>query len=316
MTGETVDVTLVGGGPVGLYGVYSAGLHGLSARIIERLPRLGGQLEYLYPEKLIFDVAGYPAITARDLIEALKRQAFQYPVDVRLHEELQNLVVDDEGVTLTTNRGQYRSQTVVITAGIGEFTPRKMGIAAVDDWEGHGVHYVVQSLTPFDGKDVLVVGGGNSAADWAINLGGRARTVTVVHRRDQFQCHYDSAKKLTEGPFRLMMHRQLVETATRHGHISGAQLEDIASGQREWIEVQEIIVAIGLLPQLGPLRNWGIDLDGHEIAVARTGETNLPRVYAAGDIVTYPGKIKLIATGFGEVATAVYGAARWLTKKR
>lgn len=312
---EAVDVTIIGGGPVGLYGLYSAGLHGLSARLIERLPRLGGQLESLYPEKLIFDVAGYPAITAQALVETLKQQALQYSADVRLGEELRGLEVDDSGVTLTTSREQYRSRAVVITAGIGEFRPRRLGHEAIDRYEGYGVHYLVNRLQVFAGKDVVIVGGGNSAADWALNLAGRCKSITVVHRRENFQCHFDSAKKLQEGPFQLATYKELKEVGATEGHVSAAKLVDVRTGEETWVKAQEIIVAIGLIPDLGPLKQLGLTLEGNEIRVATTGETNLPRVYAAGDIVTYPGKIKLIATGFGEVATAVYGAVRWLDQE-
>jgi thioredoxin reductase len=313
---DVADVTIVGGGPVGLYGLYSAGLHGLNARLIERLPHLGGQLTALYPEKLIFDVAGYPAVRAQVLVEALKEQALQFGAEVRLGEEVTDLAVDDEGVSITTSQARYRSRTVVITAGIGDFRPRKLGVPAVDDAEGHGVHYVVQSLLPFEGRRIVVVGGGNSAADWALNLAGRAKSITVVHRRPTFQCHYDSQRKLERGPFRLETEQELKGVKLVDGHVAAARLVHVRTGQEQWIEADEIIVAIGLIVDLGPLRRIGLTLEGNEIPVSPSGETNLARVYAAGDIVTYPGKIKLIATGFGEVATAVYGAARWLSAHR
>jgi thioredoxin reductase len=309
---EITDVTIVGGGPVGLYGLYSAGLHGLSARLIERLPHLGGQLTALYPEKLIFDVAGYPAVRAQVLVEALKEQALQYGAEVCLGEEVRHLAVDPEGVTITTSQRQYQSRTVVITAGIGEFRPRRLGTPEVDQHEGHGIHYTVHSLSSFDGRRVVVVGGGNSAADWALNLAGRAKSITVVHRRSSFQCHYDSARKLERGPFRLELDQELKNVELTDGHVSAVRLSRVGTGEDQWIPADEVIIAVGLVADLGPLRDSGLTIEGNEIPVTPTGETNLPRVYAAGDIVTYPGKIKLIATGFGEVATAVYGTARWL----
>ena len=309
------DVTILGGGPVGLYGAYSCGLHGLSCRLIERLPHLGGQLTALYPEKLIFDVAGYPAVRAQVLVEALKEQAFQYAMDVHLEEEVKSLQVESDSVLIGTTRGSYRSRTVVITAGIGEFSPRRLGTPDVDRAEGQGVHYVVGSLKPFHGRDVVIVGGGDSAADWAINLAGLAKSITLVHRRPTFQCHPDSARKLRQGPFRLEMHQALVDVELVDGHVAAVKLGDAEAGAEQWIRAQEVIIAIGLVADLGPLRSTGLEISGNEIPITPSGETNLPRVYAAGDVVTYPGKTKLIATGFGEVATAVYGTARWLKRE-
>jgi thioredoxin reductase len=310
------DVTIIGGGPVGLYGVYSCGLHGLSCRLIERLPHLGGQLTALYPEKLIFDVAGYPAVRAQVLVEALREQAFQYAVDLHMGEEVRALRPDAEGVSVETDRGTYRSRTVVITAGIGQFSPRRLGTPAVDRAEGRGVHYVVGSLRTFHGREVVIVGGGNSAADWAINLAGLAKSITLVHRRPTFQCHPDSAQKLRQGPFRLEMRQALVDVEMVNDHVAAVLLRDTETGAEQWLQAQEVIIAIGLVADLGPLRQAGLTVTGNEIPISPAGETNLPRVYAAGDIVTYPGKIKLIATGFGEVATAVYGAAHWLRSAR
>ncbi|MGC8489114.1 MAG: NAD(P)/FAD-dependent oxidoreductase [Clostridia bacterium] len=308
-----MDVTVVGGGPVGLYGLYSAGLHGLSARLFERLPVLGGQLEALYPEKVIYDVAGYPAIAAHDLVEALKRQGLQFGADLHLGCEVLGFDAGPDGViAVKTAEGSYPTRSVVLAAGIGRMEPRHLGVAEVDALEGHGVHYFVGSLRPFHDRDVLIVGGGNSAADWALNLAGKARSLTLIHRRDAFQCHKDSAAKLHGGPYTLKMNRTLVGVREEGGHVSGARLHDVATGQDEWLSVQEIIVAIGLIPNLGPLYKSELTLAGSEVVVDPAGRTNVPWIYAAGDIVSYPAKIKLIATGFGEVATAIYDISRHL----
>ncbi len=305
-----MDVIIVGGGPVGLYGLYSAGLHGLSVRLFERLPVLGGQLEALYPEKVIFDVAGYPAVTAHALVEALTQQALQFHADVHLQEEVAGLEPLTDGIQVVTAQGRYPAHAVVVTAGIGQFHPRRLGIEEVDRLEGAGVHYVVRALRPFYDRDVVIVGGGNSAADWAINLAGKARSITLVHRRDAFQCHADSARKLERGPFHIRLRHTLVGTETVSGHLSRVRLRDTTSGREEWLAAQEAIIAIGLVPDLGALADTGLALNGSEIEVDPAGRTNLAHVYAAGDIVSYPAKIKLIATGFGEVATAIYDIAR------
>ncbi len=310
---ELVDVTVVGGGPVGLYGLYSAGLHGLSARLFERLPVLGGQLEALYPEKVIFDVAGYPAIAAHDLVDALARQGLQFGADLKLGTEVVGFDVGPDGIiAVKTAQGSYPTRSVVLAAGIGRFEPRHLGVPEVDNLEGRGVHYFVGPLRPFYDRDVLIVGGGNSAADWALNLAGKARSLTLIHRRDAFQCHKDSATKLHEGPFTLMMNRILVGVREERGHVAAARLRAVTTGSEEWLSVQEIIVAIGLIPNLGPLYKSELTLAGSEVVVDPAGRTNVPWIYAAGDIVSYPAKIKLIATGFGEVATAIYDISRHL----
>jgi thioredoxin reductase len=313
---DWVDVAIVGGGPVGLYGLYSAGLHGLSARLFERLPALGGQLEALYPEKVIYDVAGYPAVTAHELVEALVQQALQFRADVHLDEEVTDLAPVEGGVEVVTPRGRYPARAVVVAAGIGEFRPRKLGIDEVDRLEGRGVHYVVRSLRPFFGHRVVVVGGGDSAADWALNLVGKARTITLVHRRDSFQCHADSARKLAEGPFVKRLQHTLVGAEPADGYLRRVRLRHTVTGAETWVDAEQAIIAIGLVPDLGPLARIDLGWQGTEIPVDPSGRTRLDSVYAAGDIVAYPAKIKLIATGFGEVATAIYDIARRMHRHR
>ncbi len=309
---DAVDITMVGAGPVGLYGMYSAGLHGLTARIFDRLPVEGGQLAALYPEKQIYDVAGFPRVTAAQLVERLSRQADSFGHDYHLAEELTGLVRDPDrdGWWVETPRGRYATRRVVVTAGIGQFSPRRLPVPALDAAEGHGVHYVVGPLKNFEGRRVLVVGGGNSAADWALNVRDRAERVAVVHRRGDLQCHRESARQiLRPGAFDLYWHQELVGVRMEENRVAAARLHDVNTGADHWVPTDDIIVAIGLVSDLGPLAHLGLELQGGEVPVKSTGESGLPGVYAAGDIATYPGKVKLIATGFGEVATAVYHAA-------
>jgi thioredoxin reductase len=316
---EQVDITMVGAGPVGLYGMYSAGLHGLTARIFDRLPTRGGQLTALYPEKQVYDVAGFPEVAAYELVSRLARQADQFGHDYRLGEELINLVRDEDrdGWWVETERGRYPTRRVVITAGIGHFSPRRLGIPEVEAAEGRGVHYVVGPLHSFVGHRVLVIGGGNSAADWALNLKGKAKRVGVVHRRASLQCHRDSAQKLNRpGAFDLYWEQEVTGVRMAYDRVSAARLRHVRTGEERWVETDDVVVAIGLVSDLGPLAHIGLDLVGGEVPVRTTGETNLPGVYAAGDVATYPGKVKLIATGFGEVATAVYHAAATLAAAR
>ncbi|MBX5466403.1 MAG: NAD(P)/FAD-dependent oxidoreductase [Firmicutes bacterium] len=306
------DILIIGGGPVGLYGAYLAGLHRLRVRIVERLERLGGQAEYLFPDKPVYDVGGIPAITGRGLVEQLKQQAFQYPLKLALGETAWRLERGTDLWVVETDRRRYPARCVIITAGIGEFTPRRLDNPAVDRWEGRGVHYVVDRLAAFDDRRVLVVGGGNSAADWAMALIPRARSVTMIHRRNEFQCHADSLAKLRAAPNVTMIPNAALDACLGEDRVTAAQIRRLDRDAVETVPVDEVIVAIGLIPQPGPLAEWGLVMVGAEIQVDARMATNLPMVYAAGDIVHYPGKVKLIATGFGEVATAVESARQAL----
>lgn len=310
---EMADVTIIGGGPVGLFGLYCAGLHHLKARLVERLDRLGGQLEHLYPEKPIYDVGGFPSITGRELVERLKQQAFQYPADVLTGVEATGLEPRDGGWGLVTPGGILPSRALIITAGMGEFIPRRYQNPAIDDYEGRGLYYVVRELEEFRDQRVLVVGGGDSAADWAMAVAARARQVTMIHRRSGFQCHIDSLAKLEADPrVTLIPHRSLVRIVGE-GRVEGAILADGDGRELPGVlDVDRIIVAIGLISGTSMFRGWDLDMQGDAITVQTDMSTNKQGVYAAGDMAAYPGKIKLIACGFGEVATAVEAAKDYL----
>lgn len=313
---DTADVTIIGGGPVGLFGMYCAGLNCLTAQLLERLDRLGGQLEYLYPEKPIYDIGGFPKITGRALVEQLKQQAFQYSGRVVTDVTAHNLESTSEGHRIHTNRGIFESKIVIITAGIGEFIPRRMNIPAIDQFEGRGLYYVVQHLSDFDGRRVLIVGGGDSAADWAMAIADRAAQVTMIHRRNGFQCHRDSLRKLESHPKVSLVPNRSLRAVLGDDHVQGALLQDSAGEPIvDALDVDRIIVAIGLIPGTSIFRDWGLPMEGNEIRVATDMSTNRPGVFAAGDITTYPGKVKLIAAGFGEVATAAEAALNLLESR-
>lgn len=310
---EVAEVTIIGGGPVGLFGFYCAGLNGRSVQLLERLDRVGGQLEHLYPEKPIYDVGGYPEITGHDLVDKLKQQAFQYDGRVLTGVVAQQLDALHEGYRIHTNRGVYESPVVIVTAGIGEFIPRRMNIPAIDQYEGRGLYYVVNRLSDFDNQRVLVVGGGDSAADWALAVADRAKSVTMIHRREGFQCHADSLKKLRSHPGVTLVPLRALRAVVGNNAVEAVLLQE-ASGvplKEPW-DVDRIIVAIGLIPGTQLFSEWGLTMAGNEIMVATDMSTNRPGVYAAGDIAKYPGKVKLMAAGFGEVATAVEAACRYL----
>jgi thioredoxin reductase len=311
---RTADVTIIGGGPIGLFGLYCAGLNCLSAQLLERLDRVGGQLEYLYPEKPIYDIGGFPKITGRELVEQLKVQALQYPGDVITGVQAEMLESTPTGHRIHTNKGVYESRVVIVTAGIGEFIPRRMNVPAIDQFEGRGLYYVVDDLSHFDGQNVLVVGGGDSAADWAMAIADRARHVTMIHRRSQFQCHRDSLRKLESHPHVSLNPNRALTAVIGGDKVAGALVQNVTGPRAEEpLDVTRIIVAIGLIPGTAAFQQWGLPMEGgNEIRVATDMSTNRPGVYAAGDIATYPGKVKLIAAGFGEVATAMESALKHL----
>lgn len=313
---DAADVTIIGGGPVGLFGLYCAGLHCLKARLLERLDRVGGQLEHLYPEKPIYDVGGFPMVTGRELVERLKQQAFQYPADVVTDVAAKSVEPVPAGYRIHTSQGTYDSRVVIITGGIGEFIPRRLNEPAIDRFEGRGLYYVVNQLQDFADKRVLVVGGGDSAADWAMAIAERAEHVTMIHRRATFQCHLDSLKKLEGHPRITLVPNRALKAVLGQDHVEGVLLKDAGGPQdAERLAVERVIVAIGLIPGTSVFHGWGLDLEGNEIRVKSDMSTNRPGIYAAGDIAAYPGKVKLMAAGFGEVATAVEAAREYLAQQ-
>jgi len=309
-TGEVVDITFVGGGPVGLYGTFYAGMQGLSAKLIEALPQLGGQLTALYPEKHIYDVGGFPKILAKDLANRLIEQSQRFDPIVCLGERVVDLSRLPGGeFRLLTNKGEHLSRTVVLTAGGGAFEPKRIDAPGVREFEGRGVYYTVFDFKEFEGKSVLIVGGGDSAVDWALELEPIARRVTLIHRRQGFRAHQTSVDKMMASSVDVKVHYEL-RRVVGDKWVEGAVIFDNRDDSELALEVDAVVLALGFSPDLGPIHDWGIEMQGDEIPVDQTGATNVKGVFAAGDIVTYPGKLKLIAAGFGEVATAVGQAKR------
>ena len=302
------DITIIGGGPTGLFAAFYAGMRGASVRIIDSLPELGGQLMALYPEKYIYDVGGFPKITGKALAEKLIEQGTQFAPEVRLEEQVQELTPDDEGFTLVTSGGRYPSRTVLIAAGKGAFSPRVLECPGYDSLLGSGVEYHVKDPSRYHGKKVLVVGGGDSAVDWVLALKDHTDALTLIHRRKGFRAHAHSMQQLQEavdqGKVDLLLFHEVREI---HGHdcVTGATIFDNRTDEDTRLEVDAVLSLIGFRPDLGPLAGWGLDLERNTIRVSATMETNIPGVFAAGDITTYEGKLELIATGFSEAAIAV-----------
>jgi thioredoxin reductase (NADPH) len=316
MAQDLFDVTILGGGPSGLYAAYYAGFRTLRTKIVESLNALGGQVTALYPEKWIYDVAGFPKILGRELIDNLTVQAMQYKPTLCLGETVGSLTVQPDGtLRLASDGTTHLTRTLLITAGIGAFHPKTFKNPQIDGFDGRGLYYFVRSFQDFKDKRVLIVGGGDSAVDWALGLLGIARSITLIHRRDQFRAHEDSVQKMLTSP--LIQVKTFYELRRLEGtnQVERAVIYSNNTNADETIEVDAVIASLGFLSTLGPIQGWGLELEHDSIRVNTRMETNLRGVYGSGDIVTYPGKVKLIATGFGEAATAVNNAAAYLNPK-
>jgi thioredoxin reductase (NADPH) len=309
MAAEARDITIIGGGPTGLFAAFYAGMRGVSTRIVDSLPDLGGQLTALYPEKYIYDVGGYPRILARDLAKELIEQGLQFGADVRLEEQVQGLERQADGsFVLTTNKDAYPTKAILIAAGKGAFAPRSLECPGYDELMGKGVAYHVKDPAEYHGKRVLVVGGGDSAVDWVLNLKGKTQRLVLIHRRDGFRAHAHSMKLLREavetGEIELLTHKE-VRAIDGDVCVRGVTIFDNKTNEETHFDVDAVIALIGFKPDLGPLAQWGLEFEKHSIKVNNRLETNLPGIYAAGDIAYYEGKLELIATGFSEAAMAV-----------
>ncbi|SDH15798.1 thioredoxin reductase (NADPH) [Alteribacillus persepolensis] len=313
MEREVYDITIIGGGPTGMFAAFYAGMRQASVKVIESLPQLGGQLAALYPEKYIYDVAGFPKVRAKDLVQSLKEQMDQFHPAVSLEEAVEDLQTENDGVIrLTTNKQEHLTRTVIITAGVGAFQPRKVAFEHADLYENSNLHYFVDDLEKFRDKKVVICGGGDSAVDWALMLESIAKQVTVVHRRTKFRAHEHSVKQLLSSAAHVKTPFKLVDFIGDGQAITSVIVQKEKEEIKETVEVDDVIVNYGFVSSLGPLQQLGLEIDKHSIVVNSRMETNIPGVYAAGDVTTFDGKVKLIATGFGEAPTAVNNAKAWI----
>jgi thioredoxin reductase (NADPH) len=291
-----------------------------SARILDSLPEIGGQCTTLYPEKWIFDVPGHPKILAKDLVASLRTQALdQFDVPVHLETTANEISwepdpedSDRKIVVLHTDQGELRSRTVIVAGGHGAFEPKKLPVSDVDmePWEGRGAHYIVGEKGEFQGKRVVIVGGGDSAFDWVVNLLDTASEITLVHRREAFRAHeatvaevmqhVDEGRVILKVPY-------VIKQVAGNGNIEGVELHHCQDDgcPPVVLDCDAVLLQLGFSTKLGPLKNWGFELEKGSIVVNHLMETNLENVWACGDITSFEGKIKLIATGFGEAAIAV-----------
>lgn len=323
MVHETRDITIIGGGPTGLFALFYAGMRRASAQIVDALPELGGQLTALYPEKLIFDVGGYPVVPAKQLVKSLAEQAARFGEPVHLGHRVDGLEEVDDHFELVTDKARFPTKAIVIAAGIGAFSPRRLPQECAQPWYGRGIHEVVTDPEAFRGKRVLIIGGGDSAFDWATQLLDRATHVTLVHRSDSFRAHAATVAEymaaVGSGRADLFTFHELhdikcVEISDTFTHV---EIRDVKSKATRMVHADAIIPMLGFVSDLGALASWGLTLEKkREIVVNSLMETGRTGIYAAGDVTTYPGKLKLIATGFAEAATAVNQAVHWIYPDR
>lgn len=316
MDREIYDLTIIGAGPTGLFGAFYAGLRGMRTKVLEALPEPGGQLAVLYPEKYIYDVPGHPKILAQDLVAQLMAQLHNFEPTFCYEQRIESLTratVDGEEVwRLGTPIEAHYSRTVLISAGIGAFAPNKIERAHVEDFEGRGVYYFVKDKRPFRGQRILIVGGGDTAVDWCLNLKDWAKSITLIHRRDQFRAHEASLTALRMTDIPMLTYWEL-KRVYGEGAVQGATIYENRTGEERELEVDAVLINIGFKASLGPIESWGIALaDARHIRVDGFMQTNLPGVFAAGDIAAEEGSepLNLIVTGFAQAAVAANAAKR------
>ena len=316
---ETIktDALIIGAGPVGLFAVFELGLLDIKAHLIDILDKVGGQCAELYPEKPIYDIPGLPKITGQGLADALMEQIHPFKPTFHLNEMVEKIEkIGDPIFCITTDRGKvFHTKIVVIAAGGGSFQPKRPPIVGIEPYEGKSVFYAVRQMEVFRGKQVLIVGGGDSALDWTLNLQPLVKRLTLVHRRDEFRGAPDSVNKMralvATGAIDLRI-GQVMALDGADGQLTAATIKS-ADGTSTTVACDALLPFFGLTMKLGPVANWGIALKNELIPVdTSTFETNVPGLFAVGDINTYAGKLKLILCGFHEAALMAQKAYRYV----
>jgi thioredoxin reductase (NADPH) len=307
------DLCIIGAGPVGLFAVFEAGLLKMRCHLIDALPQIGGQLSEIYPQKPIYDIPGYPEIKAQDLVDNLLEQAKPFKPTFTLGERVDSLDKQEDGsfILTTSDKTKIHAQVIVIAGGLGCFEPRKPVLENLEAFEGKGVTYMVKNPETFRDKKVVIAGGGDSALDWAIYLSKVSERVTLVHRNETFRGAPDSAAKVfdlaNQGKIDLILSANLKEV-NGNGKLNTVVLEG-KSKEEIRLDADYLIPLFGLSPKLGPIADWGLSIDKNAIEVdTRDYSTGVDRIYAIGDINTYPGKLKLILCGFHEAAIMMHSA--------
>ncbi|MDY0408778.1 NAD(P)/FAD-dependent oxidoreductase [Virgibacillus soli] len=316
MSNKIYDITIIGAGPAGLFTAFYGGMRQASVKIIESLPHTGGQLTALYPEKYIYDVAGFPKIRAQQLVDNLEEQLNLFDTTIVVDQAIEQVErLEDGTFQLTANNGDiHLTRTIIITAGNGAFQPRRLNVANSEQFEEINLHYYVKDMEQFRDKSVVLLGGGDSAVDWALMLEPIAKKVTLVHRRDAFRAHEHSVEKLKTSSVEILT-PFVPKDIVANDQIEKVILEEVRGDKTIELVVDDVLCNYGFISSLGPIKDWGLTIERNSIVVNSKMETNLPGIYAVGDINTYPGKVKLIATGFGEGPTAINNAMQYLDPK-
>lgn len=315
MTKEIYDITIIGGGPAGIFASFYAGMRQAKTKIIETLPQLGGQLSLLYPEKLIYDVAGFPNIKAQQLVDQLIEQIEPFNHTICLNEEVLDITKEENMFKLTTKKGTHFSKTIIIAVGNGSFQPKRLTTEGHDVFEGNGLHYFVTDMEQFRGKDIMICGGGDSAVDWALMLEDIANSVKLVHRRPTFRAHEHSMGLLEKSSVQIETPFVIQELHGDNGKLSGVTLFNPKEDESKTVEITDLLVNYGFSSSLGPIKNWPIDFKRQSIITDSATRTSVDGIFAIGDISTYDGKVALIATGFGEAPIAVNHAVNHINPK-
>ena len=306
------DVAVIGAGPVGLFSVFELGMLKIKAVVIDTLPAVGGQCSALYPEKPIYDIPGFPAIDAQDLIKNLEKQAAPFAPHYLLNQQVMECSKTASGVwQLTTSAGNVvQAKAVIIAAGCGAFGPNRPPLSGIEQYESTSVHYMVRAREDFRGAEIVIAGGGDSAVDWAVSLAEVAKKIYVVHRRDKFRAAPDMVDKMQAlaktGKVEMVVPYQLEGLEGNGKQLTAVLVKDMDGNVRS-LPAQHLLAFFGLSMELGPIANWGLNLSGSHIAVERgTMQTNAAGIFAIGDIATYEHKLKLILCGFAEAAEAAH----------
>ncbi len=315
MTATTVqtDVAIIGAGPVGLFAIFECGMLKMRCHVIDALDMVGGQCTALYPEKPIYDIPAHPAIDAADLIDKLSEQAAPFAPVYHLGQQVMTLQKTGEWFSLGLSGGEtIQAKAVIVAGGCGAFGPNRPPLEDLDAYEGKSVFYMVKRREELRGKRVVIAGGGDSAVDWAIALAGVAAKVMVVHRRDKFRAAPEMAARLKSlaeaGEIELVVPYQLAALEGANGQLSAVVVKDLDDKPRK-LEADVLLPFFGLAMNLGPIAEWGLNVERNHIGVEpSTCQTSTPGIFAIGDIAHYPGKLKLILSGFAEGALAAHGA--------
>lgn len=306
MSNKIYDITIVGGGPVGIYAAFYAGMQGLETKLVDSLSQLGGQLAAVYPEKYIYDLPGHEKIRANDFINQLKKQMSTYEEKIDVSTETTVTHVEklaDTTFKITTTGEEFITRSVLITAGNGAFTPRKL---EVESDQFSNIHYFVTDMSAFKDKNVVIFGGGDSAVDWALMLEDVAKNISVVHRREEFRAHAGSVDKMkASDKIKLYTSYKADSLEGMTDVANKVVLAHLESGETVEVDADDVIVLFGFVSSLGPIKEWGIDLNKTALTVGPLNQTSVDGIYAAGDAASYDGKIKMITAGFGEAVVAI-----------